>query len=140
MMASLLEAAALCLGTPYPRKRDDRWDALLVASGQTSRELKETFEKQSNLYLAFAEATKGLPFDSLDKQFWAAAKTENGGFEAAATHYAQSPFLIQQGTSITDIRGFRQDLQSRHSSLKTTAGPSTRRAPHDFAQDDTGCC
>jgi len=94
-LASLLNEAASFLGTPYPRNRDDRWDALLAASGHTSREIEGIFKKQSNLYLAFADATRGLPFDSLDKQFWQAAKTENGGFEVAATRYAQSPFLIQ---------------------------------------------
>jgi hypothetical protein len=94
-LASLVKEAASALGVPYPRDRDDRWDALLVASGHTSRELKKIFKQQPNRYLAFAEATKALPFDSLDRQFWQAAKTENGGFQDAATRYAQSPFLIQ---------------------------------------------
>jgi hypothetical protein len=93
-LASLLKEAASVLGTQYPRERNDRKDALLIASGHSQRELKQIFKKQENLYLAFAEATKGLPFDSLDQQFWQAAKTENGGFEAAATRYSQDPFLI----------------------------------------------
>ena len=79
-LASLLKEAASVLGTQYPRERNDRKGALLIASGRSQRELKQIFKKQENLYLAFAEATKGLPFDSLDKQFWQAVKTENGGF------------------------------------------------------------
>jgi hypothetical protein len=101
-LASLLKEAAAALGTPYPRDRDDRWDALLAASGYSQTELEQLFKKHKNepagtkgLYGAFVEATKGLQFDSLDRKFWQAAKTENGGFEDAATRYAQSPFLIQ---------------------------------------------
>ena len=94
-LASLVREAAATLGSPYPRDRDDRWNALLTASGHTSRNLKGIFKKQQNLYLAFAEATKKLPFDSLDRQFWQAARTENGGFDNAATRYTQGPFLIQ---------------------------------------------
>jgi Domain of unknown function (DUF4375) len=93
-LASLLQEAASTLGTPYPRERNDRKDALLIASGHSKRELKQIFKKHENLYRAFAEATKALPFDLLSKQFWQAAKTENGGFEAAATLYSQKPFLI----------------------------------------------
>jgi hypothetical protein len=43
-MASILREAALPLGTPYPRDRDDRWDALLVASNRDSDELEQMFE------------------------------------------------------------------------------------------------
>jgi hypothetical protein len=45
--------------------------------------------------IAFAKATKNLTFDRLDREFWDTAKTENGGFEAAAKRYAQDPFLPQ---------------------------------------------
>jgi hypothetical protein len=94
-MAALLQRAASKLGAPYPRNRDDRWDALLIASGHGTKELKSIFDNQKNPYVAFAEATKRLGFDLLENEFWETAKTENGGFQKAATRYAQSPFLIQ---------------------------------------------
>ena len=94
-MASLLENAAKPLGSPYPRDRDDRWDAMLSASGYSKRRLKSMFKKQENLYLAFYEATEKLHFDKLDQQIWKCAKTENGGFQEAATRYAQSIQFVQ---------------------------------------------
>lgn len=93
--ASLLQRAAETLGSPFPRERDDRWDALLVASGRNGRALKKIFKQEENLYIAFAKATSTLPFDDLDKQFWEAVKTENGGFQSAATRYARDPYSIQ---------------------------------------------
>ena len=95
IMASILQEAAQPLGDPYPRGRDERWDALLVASGRSTRELKRIFKNAPNFYLAFQEATSTLPYDALNQRFWDAAKVENGGFQDAATRYAQSPFLIQ---------------------------------------------
>lgn len=94
-LASLLEQASLPLGSPYPLDRDGRWDALLVASGQSEQALELIFKNEDNLYLAFAKATSNLLLDEFDKRFWDAAKTENGGFQAAATRYAQNPFLLQ---------------------------------------------
>jgi Domain of unknown function (DUF4375) len=93
--ATLLEQAALPLGTPYPRDRDQRWDALPVASSRKSRDLKQIFKKAENFYLGFVEATATLGFDALDKRFWETARTENGGFQDAATRYAQSVHLVQ---------------------------------------------
>jgi hypothetical protein len=94
-MAALVGQASRPLGSPYPRDRDERWHSLQVASGRTSKELKLIFKKNENLYLAFEEVTATLPFDSLNEQFWESAKTENGGFQDAATRYAQSVYLIQ---------------------------------------------
>jgi hypothetical protein len=94
-MATLIEEAARPLGFPYPRDRNERWDAILMASGYSSRELKRIFKKQENLYLAFQEAVTKLPFDALDKQFWSCAKTENGGFQLAATRYARNTRFVQ---------------------------------------------
>jgi hypothetical protein len=93
--ASILRRAAEQLSIPFPRERDDRWDALLVATGRSTRELKKIFKQEQNLYIAFAKATSNLPFDDLDKQFWEEVKAENGGFPLAATRYARDPFLIQ---------------------------------------------
>jgi hypothetical protein len=94
-LASLVEQAAQPLGSPYPLDRDDRWDALLAASDLSEAELEMIFKSESNFFIAFRKATKNLPFDNLDPQFWNAAKIENGGFQSAATRYAQSPFLLQ---------------------------------------------
>jgi hypothetical protein len=93
-MAGIIGEAALPLGSPYPRDRDERWDALLASSGRKSKDLKQIFKRNENFYLAFVEATATLPFDSLNKQFWEAAKTENGGFQDAATRFAQSAYLV----------------------------------------------
>jgi Domain of unknown function (DUF4375) len=89
-LAELVETAAKLLGNPYPRDRDDRWDALLVASKKTSDELKADFERTDHLYQAFLEATRPLGFDAMDRQFWALAADEAGGYEEAATRYARS--------------------------------------------------
>jgi hypothetical protein len=96
-MSAILSSAARPLGTPYPRDRDDRWDAMLAASGRNESELTQIFEKYKSepnetkgLYAAFAEATANLGFDELDEQFWKTAKTENGGFQDAATRFASS--------------------------------------------------
>jgi hypothetical protein len=94
-LASLLEQAAQPLGSPYPLDRDERWDALVQASTLSEADLESLFKTETNLYVAFVKATENLPFDNLDRQFWDAAKTENGGFETAATRYAQGPFLLQ---------------------------------------------
>lgn len=94
-LASLLQQAAQPLGSPYPLNRDDRWDALLCGSGLSTAEIEEIFKRADHLYVAFSNATKNLPFDDLNRQFWDACKTESGGFETAATRYAQSPFLLQ---------------------------------------------
>jgi len=94
-VASLVEQAAQYLGTLFPLDRDDRWDALLVASPMSKDEIETIFDAEDNLYIAFAKATKGLRFDHLEKQFYKALSAENGGFEKAATQYAQSVRFIQ---------------------------------------------
>jgi hypothetical protein len=94
-MAEVLKEAARPLGDPYPRDRDERWDALLAASGRNTRELKRIFKNAESFYLAFQEATLGMRFDALDHRFWETAKTESGGFQEAATNYARAPFIIQ---------------------------------------------
>jgi hypothetical protein len=94
-MAAILCEAAQPLGDLYPRDRDDRWDALLHASGLNEAELETIFKTEDNFYIAFVKAPKSLPFDDLNDQFWDAVKTENGGFETAATRYAQNPFPLQ---------------------------------------------
>lgn len=102
LMAAILRDAARTLGATYPRDREDRWDALLVASGRSESELMQMFEKLEKspddtrgFYLVFAEATRNLPFDQLEKQFLETAKVENGGFQEAATRFAEDPHLLQ---------------------------------------------
>lgn len=94
-LAFLVEQAAQPLGSPYPLDRDDRWDALLVASHKSEDELKAIFDAEDNLYIAFEKATRALQFDDLNRRFWDTIKNENGGFEAVATRYTQGPFLLQ---------------------------------------------
>jgi hypothetical protein len=89
-LATLTAEAALLLGAQYPLDRNDRWDALLVESGRSEDALKKIFEEQSNLYLAFQEATIDLPLDRLNREFWKQVKIENGGLQVAATRYAQN--------------------------------------------------
>jgi hypothetical protein len=93
LAAVVLEAAAQ-LGKPYPRDRDQRWDALLAASGRTEAELHEIFQGTSNLYLAFEKATEPLNFDTLDAKAWQLAEEENGDFGNAATAYAHAVRLF----------------------------------------------
>jgi hypothetical protein len=87
-LASTLELAAAPLGSPYPRDRDTRWDALLDASGLEDGELEDIFKDSPNLYLAYLKATEALGWDALNKEAWELAKTENGGFQEAADRYA----------------------------------------------------
>jgi Domain of unknown function (DUF4375) len=90
LLAAVLTAAATPLGSPYPRDRDDRWDALLMASGRNEEDLEGIFKNAPNLYLAFNEATETLSFGSLNRQAWELAKTEGGGFQEAATRFARN--------------------------------------------------
>lgn len=93
-LAALLKEATLPLETPYPRSREDRWDALLAASGLNNEEMEGIFKNADNFYLGFVAATSKLRFGELDHLFLEAAKTENGGFQVAATEYARNPFLV----------------------------------------------
>lgn len=95
ILASLVEKAAQPLGSPYPLDRENRWDALLQASGLSEAEFEAILKAEANLYIALAKATKNLPFYSLDREFWKTADAENGGFQATATRFAQDPFLLQ---------------------------------------------
>jgi hypothetical protein len=94
-LSALVRKAAASLGSPYPRDRNSRWDALLLASGRSQRDLKKIFKRNENLYLAFAEATEPLSYDELNRHAWELAKSENGGFQEAATRYAQGISPIQ---------------------------------------------
>jgi hypothetical protein len=89
-LASIVSEATRFLGAPFPRSRDDRWDALLSASDRNEEELEAIFKNNTNFYLAFVEATKGLNLDLLDKKAWALSQTENGDFGNAATKFAQN--------------------------------------------------
>ena len=89
-LAALVDNTAQMLGTPYPLDRDERWDALLAASGRSSQELEAIFKKHDNFYRCWVEAAEPLNFDPLDRQFWQLAANEVGGYDVAATLYAQS--------------------------------------------------
>jgi hypothetical protein len=100
LLAEILREALRPLGVPYPRDREDRWEALLACSKRGKPELMRMFKKLDpddprGFYKVFVEATSNLSFDELDKQFWETAKTENGGFQEAATRFANAPHLLQ---------------------------------------------
>ncbi len=87
-LAQVITTAARPLGNPYPRAREDRWDALLVGSGLDRAELTAIFEQAPSQYVAFAKATTSLDFDRLTDLVYELAETESGGFQTAATNYA----------------------------------------------------
>jgi hypothetical protein len=87
-LAGIFTSAATYLGSPYPREREERWDALLKASGRTEDELTTIFQRAEAFYLGYQEATATLPFDSLNHEAWELAKSENGGFQDRAVTYA----------------------------------------------------
>jgi Domain of unknown function (DUF4375) len=89
ILASIVSEAAHPLGTPYPRDRDERWDALITASGRTLQDAEEIFSRTENLYIAFVKVTEPLNLDALDKRFWVLVQDEGEGFQEAATRYAQ---------------------------------------------------
>jgi Domain of unknown function (DUF4375) len=93
-LAAVLKGAMAKLGEPYPRDRDDRWDALLIASGFDEDALKVIFEGTESLYLKFVNATEGLDFRSSDEQIWDLTVNENGGFVRAANQYLASQPLM----------------------------------------------
>ena len=78
-LAALLGDVATSLGSPYPRHRNDRWDAMLCASGYGSRHLKAIFKKHANLFLAFQQATEKQFPKSTNEEIWKCAENENGG-------------------------------------------------------------
>lgn len=89
-LATLIKSAAALLGEPYPLDRDERWDALLSASGRTPEELETIFKTYNDLYQCYVVATEPLHLDPSDRSFWQLASEENGGYDVAATLYAQS--------------------------------------------------
>lgn len=94
-LASLVRAAAAPLGSPYPRDRDERWDAMLAATEKSEAELTAIFKEKNKVderkgfYLGFVSATDELGFDELTEQVLELAKSENGGFQEAASRYAR---------------------------------------------------
>jgi hypothetical protein len=94
-LAAVVSVAAAHFGSPYPRDREERWDALLAATGRSEEELESIFQKESNLYLAFQKAAETLDFDTLDTRALQLASEENGDFGNAATAYAHSIGLFE---------------------------------------------
>jgi hypothetical protein len=97
-MAALVNETVAMLGEPYPRDRDDRWDALLNSSkcreGDFMRLFKELLGDDTtskgravSMYRAFVKATEPLGFDELNEKAWQLAEAENGGFVEAADRY-----------------------------------------------------
>ena len=80
--AAIIAEAVASLGTPYPREREERQDALSVLEALTPDDGGED-DWQS-------------PFDSLDDRFYDLMSSENGGLEEAAQRYA-AQFPIPDG-------------------------------------------
>jgi hypothetical protein len=94
-LAAVVTEASSLFGSNYPRDRDQRWDALLAASGRPEAELSAIFQTTSNFYLAFQKATEPLNFDALNEKVWQLAEEENGDFGNTATAYAHAKGLFK---------------------------------------------
>jgi Domain of unknown function (DUF4375) len=107
-LAALVSETAALLGDTYPRDRDDRWDALVAASGRDDDDMTEIIkeiakkdggdkeaDRAVDFYRVFVKATEPLGFDELDKKAWELAGTENGGFDQAADQHLRSIGLTE---------------------------------------------
>jgi hypothetical protein len=95
-LASVARQAMTLLGDPYPRNRNERWNALLRASPFSHVELGRIFEETGNFYLAYAKATEPLKLDDLDRRAQDLAASENGDFGNAATRYLVELGLLER--------------------------------------------
>ncbi len=87
-LADRLESAARPLGEEFPRDRQRRWDMMLVNSRLTAEQLEHIFREAGNQYLAFKRATMAFEWDRLTDEMYDLAEHENGGFQSAATDFA----------------------------------------------------
>ena len=94
-LATVASEASALLGSPYPRDRNERGNALLAASGRSKEELERIFQGASNFYIAFEKATESLNFDALNEKAWQLAEEENDDFGNAATAYAHAKGLLK---------------------------------------------
>lgn len=88
-LARVFASAAGILGSPYPRDRESRWDALLAASSLNSEEIEQAFKTSARFYVAFETITATLRFRETTDRAWKLAETENGGFQERACRYAK---------------------------------------------------
>jgi len=93
-VSDALDALIRKLGTPYPRDRDDRWNALLAASERDTESLEAIFQSEQDFYLKFEEATSPLFPTTLNETIWNLLAKENGGFPEAADRYVRSLKLM----------------------------------------------
>jgi hypothetical protein len=87
-LANRLAAAASPLGEVFPRDRQARWDAMLVNSGLDIEQLEQIFRVAKDQYLAFMSTTAAFEWDRLTEEIYTLAENENGGFQNAATDFA----------------------------------------------------
>jgi hypothetical protein len=102
-LASVFSEAASFCGSPYPREQRHRRRALTVASELNEEELEDIFKDATDiveLYSAFVEVTKTLPFLRLGKDAHMLAKSEAGDFQEAATRYANNLVIDRSGITI----------------------------------------
>jgi len=67
-----------------------RWDSLLPASTFSGDAMSSLFSMEKNFFIAYRKATLSLSFNALDRQFYATINKSSGGFEDAATTYANA--------------------------------------------------
>jgi len=87
-LTSRLAASAAPLGEEFPRDRQDRWDAMLVNSSLDTDQLEQIFLEAKNRYLGFKSSTVAFEWDHLTEEIYELAENENGGFQVAATQFA----------------------------------------------------
>lgn len=88
-LADLVEEAIKPLGSPYPRSREERQEALLRATNKSLGEVAQIAKSTPHPFIGFREVTKELDFDESSRSFWQLHKTENGGFVQAADRYSE---------------------------------------------------
>jgi hypothetical protein len=95
-LAAVVQEASALLGAPYPREQEDRFQALLLASGRSPEEVRLIAKELRQPSTALQEVDNTMPFDALSTRFWDFNRIENGGFMKAATRYAQAVQMAGQ--------------------------------------------
>jgi hypothetical protein len=92
-LAAVLGTAVSLLGQLYPRQREARIKALLVAAGNSEEPITTILSDTKNRLRSLRDATRSLGLDDLDRKIYKLANAENGGFDSAKESYvSQLPF------------------------------------------------
>jgi hypothetical protein len=87
--AEFVEQAANILGTPYPRDRAQRQDALLRATKTTLEDFARLLEQHKHPFIAHLKAAEPLDLEGISERMYAMCEMENGGFETEADRFAK---------------------------------------------------